>query len=119
MNGGVRPSYFVVMAYNFGTVIGWCSFVIALVVSYLQVSVHSTASISPNALFGYLAFLIVLKWCQGSKPDLYHVMIYMFLSPLDALGESAILGTDCCSGMLLLYHCSLWLLHYSLLERVL
>jgi V-type H+-transporting ATPase subunit a len=29
-----------------------------------------------------------LKWCQGSKPDLYHVMIYMFLSPLDALGEN-------------------------------
>lgn len=41
-----------------------------------------------NALFGYLSFLIVLKWCQGSKPDLYHVMIYMFLSPLDALGEN-------------------------------
>jgi len=41
-----------------------------------------------NALFGYLSFLIVLKWVQGSKPDLYHVMIYMFLSPFDDLGEN-------------------------------
>lgn len=41
-----------------------------------------------NALFGYLSFLILLKWVQGSKPDLYHVMIYMFLSPLDDLGEN-------------------------------
>lgn len=41
-----------------------------------------------NALFGYLSFLIVLKWCQGSKPDLYHVMIYMFLSPMEDLGEN-------------------------------
>lgn len=41
-----------------------------------------------NALFGYLSFLIVLKWCQGSKPDLYHVMIYMFLSPTEDLGEN-------------------------------
>jgi hypothetical protein len=41
-----------------------------------------------NALFGYLSFLIILKWCQGSKPDLYHVMIYMFLSPTDDLGEN-------------------------------
>lgn len=41
-----------------------------------------------NGLFGYLSFLIVLKWCQGSKPDLYHVMIYMFLSPMDELGEN-------------------------------
>jgi len=41
-----------------------------------------------NGLFGYLSFLIVLKWCQGSKPDLYHVMIYMFLSPTEDLGEN-------------------------------
>lgn len=34
-----------------------------------------------NALFGYLCLLIVLKWCTGSTADLYHVMIYMFLSP--------------------------------------
>lgn len=41
-----------------------------------------------NCLFGYLSFLIVLKWCQGSKPDLYHIMIYMFLSPMEDLGEN-------------------------------
>ncbi|XP_024366446.1 V-type proton ATPase subunit a3 [Physcomitrium patens] len=41
-----------------------------------------------NALFGYLSFLIVLKWCQGSKPDLYHVMIYMFLSPTGDLEDN-------------------------------
>ncbi|KAK9677258.1 hypothetical protein RND81_11G131300 [Saponaria officinalis] len=41
-----------------------------------------------NSLFGYLSFLIILKWCTGSKADLYHVMIYMFLSPFDDLGEN-------------------------------
>ncbi|XP_068668322.1 V-type proton ATPase subunit a1-like [Aristolochia californica] len=41
-----------------------------------------------NSLFGYLAFLIVIKWCTGSQADLYHVMIYMFLSPTDDLGEN-------------------------------
>ncbi|CAL0321918.1 unnamed protein product [Lupinus luteus] len=41
-----------------------------------------------NSLFGYLSFLIVLKWCTGSQADLYHVMIYMFLSPTDNLGEN-------------------------------
>ncbi|PKU86579.1 V-type proton ATPase subunit a1 isoform X1 [Dendrobium catenatum] len=41
-----------------------------------------------NSLFGYLALLIVLKWCTGSKADLYHVMIYMFLSPLENLGDN-------------------------------
>ena len=34
-----------------------------------------------NALFGYLCLLIVGKWISGSTADLYHVMIYMFLSP--------------------------------------
>ncbi|KAH7314748.1 hypothetical protein KP509_21G018800 [Ceratopteris richardii] len=34
-----------------------------------------------NALFGYLSILIIVKWCTGSTADLYHVMIYMFLSP--------------------------------------
>lgn len=33
-----------------------------------------------NSLFGYLSMLIVIKWCTGSQADLYHVMIYMFLS---------------------------------------
>ncbi|GER42280.1 v-type proton ATPase 116 kDa subunit a isoform [Striga asiatica] len=41
-----------------------------------------------NALFGYLSVLIIIKWCTGSKADLYHVMIYMFLSPTDELGEN-------------------------------
>ncbi|XP_004507485.1 V-type proton ATPase subunit a2 [Cicer arietinum] len=41
-----------------------------------------------NSLFGYLALLIIVKWCTGSQADLYHVMIYMFLSPTDDLGEN-------------------------------
>ncbi|GFP85914.1 v-type proton ATPase subunit a3 [Phtheirospermum japonicum] len=41
-----------------------------------------------NSLFGYLSILIIIKWCTGSKADLYHVMIYMFLSPTDELGEN-------------------------------
>ncbi|KAF3446386.1 hypothetical protein FNV43_RR11565 [Rhamnella rubrinervis] len=41
-----------------------------------------------NSLFGYLALLIVVKWCTGSQADLYHIMIYMFLSPTDDLGEN-------------------------------
>ncbi|CAI9769858.1 unnamed protein product [Fraxinus pennsylvanica] len=41
-----------------------------------------------NSLFGYLSVLVIIKWCTGSKSDLYHVMIYMFLSPTDELGEN-------------------------------
>ncbi|MED6168631.1 V-type proton ATPase subunit a1 [Stylosanthes scabra] len=41
-----------------------------------------------NSLFGYLSLLIVVKWCTGSQADLYHVMIYMFLSPFENLGEN-------------------------------
>ncbi|KAK8956628.1 Vacuolar proton ATPase a3 [Platanthera zijinensis] len=41
-----------------------------------------------NSLFGYLSLLIIVKWCTGAKSDLYHVMIYMFLSPTDDLGEN-------------------------------
>ncbi|KAK4276538.1 hypothetical protein QN277_014675 [Acacia crassicarpa] len=41
-----------------------------------------------NSLFGYLSLLVIVKWCTGSQADLYHVMIYMFLSPTDDLGEN-------------------------------
>lgn len=41
-----------------------------------------------NSLFGYLSLLIILKWITGSQADLYHVMIYMFLSPTDELGDN-------------------------------
>ncbi|KAI3450508.1 hypothetical protein Pfo_007173 [Paulownia fortunei] len=41
-----------------------------------------------NSLFGYLSLLIIMKWCTGSQADLYHVMIYMFLSPFEDLGEN-------------------------------
>ncbi|KAK7849792.1 v-type proton atpase subunit a3 [Quercus suber] len=41
-----------------------------------------------NSLFGYLSLLIIVKWSTGSQADLYHVMIYMFLSPTDDLGEN-------------------------------
>lgn len=41
-----------------------------------------------NSLFGYLSLLIIIKWCTGSQADLYHVMIYMFLSPTEELGEN-------------------------------
>ncbi|XP_024969229.1 V-type proton ATPase subunit a3-like [Cynara cardunculus var. scolymus] len=41
-----------------------------------------------NSLFGYLSLLIIVKWCTGSQADLYHVMIYMFLSPMDDLADN-------------------------------
>ncbi|GKV26149.1 hypothetical protein SLEP1_g35499 [Rubroshorea leprosula] len=41
-----------------------------------------------NCLFGYLSLLIIIKWCTGFQADLYHVMIYMFLSPTDDLGDN-------------------------------
>ncbi|KAH1120301.1 hypothetical protein J1N35_003461 [Gossypium stocksii] len=41
-----------------------------------------------NSLFGYLSVLIIVKWCTGSQADLYHIMIYMFLSPTDELGDN-------------------------------
>ena len=34
-----------------------------------------------NSFFGYLSILIIAKWVNGSTADLYHIMIYMFLSP--------------------------------------
>ncbi|KAK1439883.1 hypothetical protein QVD17_05707 [Tagetes erecta] len=47
-----------------------------------------------NGLFGYLSVLIIVKWCTGSKADLYHVMIYMFLSPTDELGENQLFANQ-------------------------
>lgn len=41
-----------------------------------------------NSMFGYLSLLIIVKWGTGSQADLYHVLIYMFLSPTDDLGEN-------------------------------
>ncbi|KAI3726780.1 hypothetical protein L1987_66586 [Smallanthus sonchifolius] len=41
-----------------------------------------------NSLFGYLSLLIIVKWCTGSQADLYHVMIYMFLSPMEDLDDN-------------------------------
>lgn len=41
-----------------------------------------------NSLFGYLSLLIIVKWCTGSQADLYHVMIYMFLSPFEDLRDN-------------------------------
>lgn len=73
MNLGIALSYF--NAKFFGNNINiWYQFVPQLI--FL------------NSLFGYLSLLIIVKWCTGSKADLYHVMIYMFLSPTDDLGEN-------------------------------
>ncbi|KAL0418160.1 UNVERIFIED_CONTAM: V-type proton ATPase subunit a1 [Sesamum radiatum] len=47
-----------------------------------------------NSLFGYLSLLIIIKWCTGSQADLYHVMIYMFLSPFE--GYIVALSCYCC-----------------------
>lgn len=49
-----------------------------------------------NGLFGYLCLLIVGKWISGSTADLYHVMIYMFLSP----GTNGLACADPVSGKL-------------------
>jgi V-type H+-transporting ATPase subunit a len=51
-----------------------------------------------GSLFGYLSALIVLKWCTpGSTADLYHIMIYMFLSPgdVDCAGKGKDGGPGC------------------------
>ncbi|KAL2927239.1 V-type proton ATPase subunit a2 [Bienertia sinuspersici] len=55
-----------------------------------------------NSLFGYLSVLIVMKWCTGSKADLYHIMIYMFLSPTDELGENQLFSGQKTAQMVLL-----------------
>ncbi|KAL8060353.1 hypothetical protein ABFX02_02G019400 [Erythranthe guttata] len=55
-----------------------------------------------NSLFGYLSILIIIKWCTGSKADLYHVMIYMFLSPTDDLGENQLFSGQKMTQLVLL-----------------
>uniref|UniRef100_A0A5B6ZDW7 V-type proton ATPase subunit a n=1 Tax=Davidia involucrata TaxID=16924 RepID=A0A5B6ZDW7_DAVIN len=66
MNLGIILSFF--NAKFFGSSLNiWCQFVPQMI--FL------------NGLFGYLSLLIVVKWWTGSKADLYHIMIYMFLSP--------------------------------------
>ncbi|KAG8078404.1 hypothetical protein GUJ93_ZPchr0007g4111 [Zizania palustris] len=71
---------------------------LGIVLSYFDAKFHGNAldiryqfipqMIFLNSLFGYLALLILIKWCSGSKADLYHVMIYMFLDPAGDLGEN-------------------------------
>ncbi|CAH8273793.1 unnamed protein product [Arabidopsis lyrata] len=56
-----------------------------------------------NSLFGYLSVLIIIKWCTGSQADLYHVMIYMFLSPMDELGENQLFPHQKTVQLLLLF----------------
>ncbi|KAL2892792.1 V-type proton ATPase subunit a2 [Bienertia sinuspersici] len=56
-----------------------------------------------NSLFGYLSLLIIVKWCTGSKADLYHVLIYMFLSPTDDLGENQLFFGQKLLQLLLLF----------------
>ena len=79
MNGGILLSFFN-MRYFRDQLSIYCEFIPQMV--FL------------NGLFGYLCILIVSKWISGSTADLYHVMIYMFLSPgtgglacLDASGK--------------------------------
>ncbi|CAN1255944.1 V-type proton ATPase subunit a3 [Linum perenne] len=55
-----------------------------------------------NSVFGYLSVLIIMKWLTGSKADLYHVMIYMFLSPTDELGENELFKGQRITQMVLL-----------------
>ncbi|GMN55745.1 hypothetical protein TIFTF001_024866 [Ficus carica] len=56
-----------------------------------------------NSLFGYLSVLILVKWCSGSQADLYHVMIYMFLSPTDDLGENQLFAGQKTIQLVLLF----------------
>ncbi|KAG0463653.1 hypothetical protein HPP92_019722 [Vanilla planifolia] len=71
---------------------------LGIILSYFDAKFHGNAldvryqfvpqMIFLNSLFGYLALLIIVKWCTGSQADLYHVMIYMFLSPMEDLGAN-------------------------------
>ncbi len=73
-----------------GRVLGYLVwYLVVIFVKHVGVRYHFVPQLLfLNCLFGYLSFLIVLKWCQGSKADLYHIMIYMFLSPTEDLGEN-------------------------------
>ncbi|XP_010531458.1 PREDICTED: V-type proton ATPase subunit a2 [Tarenaya hassleriana] len=75
MNLGIIMSYFNAKFFGIGVNI-WFQFIPQMI--FL------------NSLFGYLSVLIIIKWCTGSQADLYHVMIYMFLSPTDELGENQV-----------------------------
>ena len=48
--------------------------------SYPRPLLPTRQMIFMNGLFGYLCILIVMKWATGSTADLYHTLIYMFLS---------------------------------------
>lgn len=74
MNLGIVLSYFN-QSYFADGLSTWCEFIPQMI--FL------------NCLFGYLSFLILLKWALGSQADLYHTLIYMFLSPgnVDCGGE--------------------------------
>ncbi|XP_052200925.1 V-type proton ATPase subunit a1-like isoform X4 [Diospyros lotus] len=61
-----------------------------------------------NSLFGYLSLLIVIKWCTGSQADLYHVMIYMFLSPFEDLGENQLFWGQTALQISCRSHCCFW-----------
>ncbi|XP_042470784.1 V-type proton ATPase subunit a1-like isoform X1 [Zingiber officinale] len=78
--------------------LGVCQMNLGIILSYFDAKFHGNPLdiqyqfipqiIFLNSLFGYLALLIVIKWCTGSQADLYHVMIYMFLDPFGNLGEN-------------------------------
>ncbi len=93
MNVGIILSWFN-MRYFRDSLSIWCEFIPQMI--FL------------NALFGYLCILIIAKWATGSVADLYHVMIYMFLSPgnaglrceSDTGGEVKV---DCAANSLLPY----------------
>ncbi|KAF5443885.1 hypothetical protein F2P56_036407 [Juglans regia] len=72
---------------NLGIILSYCN------AKFFENSVNIWFQFVPqiiflNSLFGYLSILILVKWCIGSQADLYHTMIYMFLSPTDDLGEN-------------------------------
>ncbi|RZC70403.1 hypothetical protein C5167_033571 [Papaver somniferum] len=94
MNLGILLSYLNAKFYGSSIDI-WCQFVPQVI--FL------------NSLFGYLALLIVIKWCTGSQADLYHVMIYMFLSPTEDLGENQLFRGQ---KILQFVHCIILLADY-------